>query len=80
MSLETCDLAIVGSGLTGISAAIAAYSKNPEHIIKIYGIPFDSHTAKKGEIENIPGIEKIVGVDYIPVSYTHLTLPTTPYV
>ncbi|MCG3224072.1 MAG: thioredoxin-disulfide reductase, partial [Candidatus Heimdallarchaeota archaeon] len=65
MSLEKCDLAIIGSGLTGMSAALAAYSKNPYLIIKIFGIPFDSNTAKKGEIENIPGINKVVGVDYI---------------
>ncbi len=65
MSDNSCDLAIIGSGLTGLSAAIAVYCKNPELKIKIYGIPFDSNTAKKGEIENIPGIHKIVGVDFI---------------
>jgi len=65
MSLEKCDLAIVGSGLTGMSAALAAYNRNPNQIIKIFGIPFDSNTAKKGEIENIPGINKVIGVDYI---------------
>ncbi|MFW9853097.1 MAG: hypothetical protein ACFFDS_09145, partial [Candidatus Thorarchaeota archaeon] len=65
MSKNKCDLAIIGSGLTGLSAAIAVYCKNPEVKIKIYGIPFDSNTAKKGELENIPGISKTVGVDFI---------------
>jgi thioredoxin reductase (NADPH) len=72
MSLEKCDLAIIGSGLTGMSAALAAYSKNPYLIIKIFGIPFDSNTAKKGEIENIPGINKVVGVDYIQQIITQI--------
>jgi thioredoxin reductase (NADPH) len=65
MSNNYCDLAIIGSGLTGLSAAIAVYCKNPELKVKIYGIPFDSNTAKKGELENIPGINRIVGVDFI---------------
>ena len=65
MSNNNCDLAIIGSGLTGLSAAIAVYCKNPELKIKTYGIPFDSNTAKKGEIENIPGIHNVVGVDFI---------------
>ncbi len=65
MGNNNCDLAIIGSGLTGLSAAIAAYSRNPDISIKLFGIPFDSNTAKKGEIENIPGINKIVGVDFI---------------
>lgn len=72
MSLEKCDLAIIGSGLTGMSAALAAYSRNPQQIIKIFGIPFDSNTAKKGEIENIPGINKVVGVDYIQQIITQI--------
>ncbi len=72
MSLEKCDLAIIGSGLTGMSAALAAYSRNPRQIIKIFGIPFDSNTAKKGEIENIPGINKVVGVDYIQQIITQI--------
>ena len=25
-------------------------------------------------------VAKLLGIPYIPVSYTHLTLPTTPYV
>ena len=33
--------------------------------INLFGIPFDSNTAKKGEIENIPGFDKVVGVDLI---------------
>ena len=65
MDQDNCDLAIIGSGATGLSAAIAAYNKNPEINIKLFGIPFDSNTAKKGELENIPGISKVVGVDYI---------------
>ena len=65
MSNDSCDIAIIGSGLTGLSVAIAAYNKNPDLKIKLFGIPFDSNTAKKGEIENIPGINKIVGVDFI---------------
>ncbi len=72
MSLEKCDLAIVGSGLTGMSAALAAYSRNSDQIIKIFGIPFDSNTAKKGEIENILGINKVVGVDYIQQIVTQI--------
>jgi thioredoxin reductase (NADPH) len=72
MSLEKCDLAIVGSGLTGMSAALAAYSRNSNQIIKIFGIPFDSNTAKKGEIENILGINKVVGVDYIQQIVTQI--------
>ncbi len=65
MDNETCDLAIIGSGLTGLSAAIAAYCKNPDLIIKTFGISYDSNTAKKGDIENIPGVDTIIGVDYI---------------
>ncbi len=65
MSNNSCDLAIIGSGLTGMSVAIAAYCKNPDLAIKLFGIPYDSNTAKKGEIENIPGIAKTVGVDFI---------------
>ncbi|MCE7743001.1 MAG: FAD-dependent oxidoreductase [Candidatus Heimdallarchaeota archaeon] len=65
MKDNTCDIAIIGSGLTGMSAAIAVYSKNPDLKIKLFGIPFDSNTAKKGEIENIPGFDKVVGVDLI---------------
>ncbi len=65
MDDDSCDLAIIGPGLTGMSAAIAAYSKNPDLRINLYGLPFDSNTAKKGEIENIPGTDKIVGVDLI---------------
>jgi thioredoxin reductase (NADPH) len=65
MDKDNCDLAIIGSGSTGLSAAIAAYSKNPEIRIKLFGIPFDSNTAKKGELETLPGISKIVGVDFI---------------
>ena len=72
MSLEKCDLAIVGSGLTGMSAALAAYGRNPDQIIKIFGISFDSNTAKKGEIENIPGVKKVVGVDYIQQIITQI--------
>jgi len=65
MGKDSCDLAIIGSGLTGLSAAIAAYCKDPDLTIKLFGIPFDSNTAKKGEIENIPGINKVIGVDFI---------------
>ncbi|MHA2256329.1 MAG: NAD(P)/FAD-dependent oxidoreductase [Candidatus Heimdallarchaeaceae archaeon] len=65
MVSDNCDIAIIGSGLTGISAAVAAYAGNPDLTIKLFGIPFDSNTAKKGEIENIPGINKVVGVDFI---------------
>ncbi len=65
MDAENCDLAIIGSGATGLSAAIAAYSKNPDLKIKLFGIPFDSNTAKKGELETLPGISKIIGVDFI---------------
>jgi len=65
MSNGNCDLAIIGSGLTGLSAAIAVYYKNPDITIKLFGIPFDSNTAKKGEIESIPGISKVIGVDFI---------------
>ena len=65
MQQNDCDLAIVGPGVTGMSAAIAAYIKNPDLKILLFGIPFDSNTAKKGEIENLPGFEKIVGVDLI---------------
>ncbi|MHA1202951.1 MAG: NAD(P)/FAD-dependent oxidoreductase [Candidatus Heimdallarchaeaceae archaeon] len=65
MEDNTCDIAIVGPGLTGLSAAIAIYSRNTDLKIKLFGIPFDSNTSKKGEIENIPGFEKIVGVDLI---------------
>ena len=65
MKDDTCDIAIVGSGLTGMSAAIAIFSKNPDLKINLFGIPFDSNTAKKGEIENIPGFDKIIGVDLI---------------
>ena len=65
MSSDKCDLAIVGSGLTGMSALLAAYNRNPNQKIKAFGIPYDSNTAKKGDLINIPGIEKIVGVDYI---------------
>ncbi len=72
MSLEKCDLAIVGSGLTGMSAALAAYSRNSDQTIKIFGIPYDSNTAKKGEIENILGINKVVGVDYIQQIITQI--------
>jgi len=65
MDKENCDLAIIGAGSTGLSAAIAAYSKNPDITIKLFGIPYDSNTAKKGELETLPGISKIVGVDFI---------------
>lgn len=65
MSTENCDLAIIGCGSTGLSAAIGAYSKDPDIKIKLFGIPFDSNTAKKGELETLPGINKIVGVDFI---------------
>ena len=65
MNDDTCDIAIVGPGLTGMSAAIAAFSKDPDLKINLFGISFDSNTAKKGEIENIPGFDKIIGVDLI---------------
>ncbi len=65
MDKVNCDLAIIGSGSTGLSAVIAAYCKNPDLVIKAFGISYDSNTAKKGDIENIPGVDKIIGVDYI---------------
>ncbi len=65
MEYTSCDLAIIGPGLTGMSAALAAHSKNPDLKINLFGIAFDSNTAKKGELENIPGHDKIIGVDLI---------------
>ncbi len=59
------DLVIIGAGITGLSAALGAYYKNNEKKIAVFGQPYDSHTAKKGEIDNIPGFSKLVGVDLI---------------
>ena len=43
------------------------------------GLPFAAVLAKKGiKVFGIDINEKVI--ESIPVSYTHLTLPTTPYV
>ena len=40
-------------------------------------LPLGDHTSKAVNINDISGLSSI---EYVPVSYTHLTLPTTPYV
>ncbi len=60
-----CDLAVIGAGITGLSAAIGAHFRNPKLKIKVFGLPFDSNTAKKGELRNFPGWDEIIGLDLI---------------
>ncbi len=76
---DIIDVAIVGAGLGGLSAAIAIYSRNPDLKIRLFGLPYDSNTAKKGDIEIIPGIKKVVGVDYIGQILEHIEVLNKEY-
>ena len=59
-------------GTTGTIIGVSQYLKEKNPDIKIIGVQPD-------EGSQIPGIRKWPEA-YLPVSYTHLTLPTTPYV
>lgn len=59
------NLVIVGAGISGMSATIGAYFAYPKMSIKVFGRPFESNTAKQGDINNYPGFTKIGGIDLI---------------
>ncbi|MHA1686039.1 MAG: NAD(P)/FAD-dependent oxidoreductase [Candidatus Heimdallarchaeaceae archaeon] len=65
MSKNVFDLVIIGAGISGMSAALGAFFANPQITLKIFGKPFESNTAKQGEINNFPGYKKIIGVEFI---------------
>ena len=102
------DVAIIGAGPAGMTAAVYASRANLKTVMIERGVP-GGQMANTEEVENFPGFEMISGPDlsnkmfdhskkfgaeykygdikgiedkgdYKAVSYTHLTLPTTPYV
>ena len=59
--LDRHDVLVVGTGVAGLSAALAAHQSGAS-VLVIDRAPQDEYGGNT------------------PVSYTHLTLPTTPYV
>ena len=59
-------IAVIGSGISGLSAA---YYLSKKHKVDLFE-----------KEDHFGGHAHTIDVDYDTVSYTHLTLPTTPYV
>ena len=74
------DFGFLNNRLNGL---VNFYQKNTEDLLLNRPIPttsgFVSVLQNIGEVQN-RGLEIELGYDIIAVSYTHLTLPTTPYV
>ena len=70
------DLILLDLMLPGMSGTELCKRLKREPSTK--NIPIIMLTAKATEVDKIAGLE--IGADDYTVSYTHLTLPTTPYV
>ena len=70
--MEPFDLAVVGGGAAGFMAAITAAENGVKRIVILEG------TSKLMEKVRISGGGRcnVTNATWIPVSYTHLTLPT----
>ena len=61
-------------------ASINVGEKIVGRVVDTLGEPIDGKGKIEGEMFQMPIERKAPGVIFRPVSYTHLTLPTTPYV
>ena len=61
----------------GASPAFALADHQLAHIYLQHGANIDEVRAL---VQQLDGVEQVLDQEGIPVSYTHLTLPTTPYV
>ena len=68
-------IAVVGSGISGLSAA---YYLSKKHHVDLF--EREDHFGGHSHTIDLLLDKKKISVDIGSVSYTHLTLPTTPYV
>ena len=80
------NIVIIGSG--GREHAICVSLKNSEKTNNIYCFPGNAGTSLiakniNTDLSDFEALKKLIqkfNIDLVTVSYTHLTLPTTPYV
>ena len=77
--LEDVKIALVNSGIVGMTVSeVRGFGRQKGQVERYRGSEFTVEFLQKLKVEVVVENEKVSSV--IAVSYTHLTLPTTPYV
>ena len=76
--LEDVKIALVNSGIVGMTVSeVRGFGRQKGQVERYRGSEFTVEFLQKLKVEVVVENEKVSSVT---VSYTHLTLPTTPYV
>ena len=73
--------ALISGGTSGIGLSIASGLLEKGYEVYLIGRNAEKGKAAERALDaQYPGKARFIPLDLSPVSYTHLTLPTTPYV